>query len=150
MTNATLSIMAWDSSMRRKLLRLCKWQGSAPTNEVELLIISLRMPIDVHAHSVPPSVLETIRGRGGDYGVELTSAPACAECLRFAYGLQVRPFFPRLLENPARRAETMARIGITRQVLSIWADVFGYGLPSREGTAWHRLLNRSLGEWCGK
>lgn len=109
------------------------------------------MPIDVHAHSIPSSILETMRAGGQDYGVTLTVAtPACAECLRFAYGLQVRPFFPRLLEDRARRAESMCKAGITRQVLSIWADVFGYGLPSRQGAAWHRLLNRSLGEWCEK
>jgi aminocarboxymuconate-semialdehyde decarboxylase len=109
------------------------------------------MPIDVHAHYVPPAVLETLRDRGADYGVSVTARPpACSECLEFAYGLQVRPFFPRLLEDAGRRVEHMERQGITKQVLSIWTDIFGYGIDSRRGTAWHRLLNSALAAWCAK
>lgn len=109
------------------------------------------MPIDVHAHYVPPAILDALRDRGADYGVAVTAKPpACAQCLEFAYGLQVRPFFPRLLEDPSRRVENMQRQGITKQVLSIWTDIFGYGLASRQGTAWHRLLNRSLAAWCAR
>jgi aminocarboxymuconate-semialdehyde decarboxylase len=107
------------------------------------------MPIDVHAHYVPPAILETLREQGANYGIAVTAKPpACAECLAFSYGLRVRPFFPRLLEDPARRLENMHRQGVTRQILSVWTDIFGYGLPSPQGTAWHRLLNRSLAAWC--
>jgi len=109
------------------------------------------MPIDVHAHCVPPAILELLRDRGADYGVSVTAQqPACAECLEFAYGLRVRPFFPRLLEDAGRRVAHMDRQGITKQVLSIWTDIFGYGLASRQGTAWHRLMNSSLAAWCAQ
>ena len=109
------------------------------------------MPIDVHAHYVPPSILDSIHDRGAALGVTvLGNPPACEQCLRFAYGLQVRPFFPRLVEEPAARLENMRKQGIDRQVLSIWTDIFGYALPPDQGKAWHRLLNQSLGQWCAR
>lgn len=107
------------------------------------------MAIDVHAHYVPARVLETVRDRGADLGVQVTSqAASCAECLQFAYGLKVRPFFPRLIEDAGRRKAHMDVQGITKQVLSIWTDIFGYGLPAAQGTTWHRVLNELLGTWC--
>jgi aminocarboxymuconate-semialdehyde decarboxylase len=39
----------------------------------------------------------------------------------------------------------MARMGVDRQILSVWADLFGYGMPAAEGARWHRLLNETLG-----
>jgi aminocarboxymuconate-semialdehyde decarboxylase len=44
--------------------------------------------------------------------------------------------------------DAMSATGIQRQVLSMWADVFGYGLPIDQGSAWHRLLNDKLAEFC--
>ncbi len=111
------------------------------------------MPTDVHAHYVPPRVLSALRDRGIDYGVSLVAVPpACHECLRFAYGLQIRPFssFTHLLEPVSARVERMDRIGIDRQVLSLWPDIFGYGLPVDQRARWHRLLNDELGAWCSQ
>ena len=111
------------------------------------------MPIDVHAHYVPPRIVSALRDRGGDYGVSLVAVPpACHECLRFDYGLQVRPFasFSHLLEPVDARVARMDSIGIDRQVLSLWPDIFGYGLAVAAGTRWHRLLNQELGAWCAR
>lgn len=109
------------------------------------------MAIDVHAHYVPPLILERLREKASEYGVRVEGVPpACNQCLQFAYGLRVRPFFPRLVENVGERLERMAEQGIGKQVLSIWTDIFGHGLPAPQGNAWHRLLNRSLGEWCAR
>lgn len=109
------------------------------------------MPIDVHAHYVPPAILDRLSGKAEVYGISvLGTGPACARCLEFAYGLRARPFPPRLVEDIGERRENMRRQGITRQVLSIWTDIFGYGLPGARGKAWHRLLNGSLGEWCAR
>lgn len=33
-----------------------------------------------------------------------------------------------------------------RQILSGWADLFGYGMPAAEGARWCRLFNETLGE----
>ena len=111
------------------------------------------MPTDIHAHYVPPRVLDVLRDRGSDFGVALIAAPpACHECLRFEYGLQVRPFasFSHLLEPVAARIGRMDRVGIDRQVLSLWPDIFGYGLPADKAARWHRLLNDELGAWCAQ
>lgn len=109
------------------------------------------MAIDVHAHYVPKAVLEKLEAGGGRYGVKVVQdEPSCRQCLRFDHGLQVRPFFPRLLEEPAARIGWMEEAGLERQILSVWADIFGYGLSAEQGAAWHRLLNESLGEFCAK
>ncbi len=106
------------------------------------------MPIDVHAHYVPLEILEPLASRAQEFGVRVVeTAPGC-QCLHFEYGLQIRPFFDKLVEPVAARLASMDAAGIDRQVLSSWADVFGYGLPAHKGAAWHRLLNDSLARHC--
>jgi aminocarboxymuconate-semialdehyde decarboxylase len=107
------------------------------------------MPIDCHAHYVPGKILDRLAGESARYGVNVVEhEPTCQKCLRFEYGVQVRPFFAKLVEPVAQRLESMQRTGIERQVLSAWADIFGYGLPGEKGEAWHRLLNDLLAEFC--
>jgi aminocarboxymuconate-semialdehyde decarboxylase len=101
------------------------------------------MAIDVHAHFVPKTIVETLRDAGKDYGIDLVETePGCHAC-RFAHGLQARPFFDGLMNVDLRLAE-MEREGVARQILSLWGDVFGYGLPVDKGAAWHGLLNDGL------
>jgi aminocarboxymuconate-semialdehyde decarboxylase len=106
------------------------------------------MPIDVHAHYVPPRLLELVEREGARCGVAVAEhPPACQKFLRFEYGLQVRPFFEKLIEPVDERLASMARTGIDRQVLSVWTDIFGYGLAPEKGEAWHRMLNGVLAEF---
>jgi aminocarboxymuconate-semialdehyde decarboxylase len=106
------------------------------------------MAIDVHAHYVPPRILEVLQQEGSRYGIAIEGHEPSCQCLHFDYGLKCRPFFPRLLEEPAKRIERMEQTGIDRQVLSGWTDVFAYGLETEKGTAWHRLMNESLAALC--
>jgi aminocarboxymuconate-semialdehyde decarboxylase len=107
------------------------------------------MPIDCHAHYVPGKILELLAGESARYGVKVVEhEPSCRKCLRFEYGVQIRPFFAKLVEPVSQRLESMQRTGIERQVLSAWADIFGYGLPGAKGEAWHRLLNDLMGEFA--
>ena len=107
------------------------------------------MPIDVHAHYVPPSVVETIEGRASEFGLSVVKHPPTCTCaLHFDYGLKVRPFFPKLIEPVERRLEAMAQQGVDRQVLSMWADIFGHGLPRATAQQWHRYLNEHLSKLC--
>ena len=107
------------------------------------------MPIDVHAHYVPHRLIDTLEEHARDYGVSLVKTPPqCA--LHFDYGLKIRPFFPKLIEFVEQRLAGMAAQGVTTQVLSIWPDIFAYGLPSPVGARWHRLLNECLSELCNK
>jgi aminocarboxymuconate-semialdehyde decarboxylase len=105
------------------------------------------MPIDVHAHYVPQRIITTLEERAKDFGVSLVKTPPqCA--LHFDYGLKVRPFFPKLIEPVSARLDGMAGQGVTCQVLSVWPDIFAYGLPAPSASRWHRLLNESLSELC--
>jgi aminocarboxymuconate-semialdehyde decarboxylase len=107
------------------------------------------MPIDVHAHYVPHRLIDTLENRARDFGVSLVKTPPqCA--LHFDYGLKVRPFFPKLIEPEPQRLDGMAAQGVTCQVLSVWPDIFAYGLPSAVASHWHRLMNECLSDLCGR
>lgn len=107
------------------------------------------MPIDVHAHYVPPSVLDSVERRAHEFGLSVVKhPPSCTCAFHFDYGLKVRPFFPKLVEPLTERLETMSRQGIDRQVLSSWADIFAYGLRREHAKSWHRFLNHHLADLC--
>lgn len=103
--------------------------------------------VDVHAHFVPPTVLETLADEGAALGISLVEKAPGSRCCRFDHGLEARPFLPGLLDVDARLRE-MDGQRVQRQVLSVWTDVFGYGLDPAKCRAWHRLLNDALGELC--
>ena len=107
------------------------------------------MPIDVHAHYVPPQLIDAVRARGAEIGVSLIASPGNAPpALRFDYGFAVRPFFPRLVEPVAARKAWLSEQRIDHQILGTWPDIFAYGLPPAACQAWHRMLNDTLAEWC--
>ena len=103
------------------------------------------MAIDAHAHYVPPSILEAVEQNPSRYGSRLDGPPGAGGCLCYDYGLTLRPFYHELLDLDDRW-EVMARQGVDRQILSVWADLFGYGMPAADGANWHRLMNHRLGE----
>lgn len=109
--------------------------------------MSVTGAIDVHAHYVPPRVIERLSGVGAELGIKLfEETPGCT-CLHFDHGLKVRPFFETLLDMDKRR-DAMERQGVGCQILSAWADIFGYGMPADAGARWHRLLNECLARAC--
>lgn len=103
--------------------------------------------VDAHAHFVPPAVLDTLAARGSELGITLVDKAAGARCCRFDDGLEVRPFLPGLLDLDARLAE-MDGQRVQRQILSVWTDIFGYGLDASRCNAWHRILNDGIAELC--
>ncbi len=103
------------------------------------------MPIDIHAHYVPPQLIAAVRAHGAEIGVRLVGSP---EALQFDYGFKVRPFFARLIEPVAARRAWLADKRIDRQIVATWPDIFAYGLPPPACEAWHHILNDTLGEWC--
>ncbi len=107
------------------------------------------MPVDVHAHYVPPSLLEALETRAQDFGLSLVKhPPSCSCAIHFNHGPKVRPFFPKLVETVPQRVASMAQQGVDRQVLSMWADIFGYGLSAEHACAWHRFLNEQVAALC--
>lgn len=103
--------------------------------------------IDVHAHMVPPDVVDTLAARGRDFGIDLVETQPGCHCCRFESGMQVRPFFDSLM-NTDHRLGQMDDQGVDREVLSIWTDIFGYDLPAAKGALWHTALNDSLARHC--
>jgi len=108
------------------------------------------MAIDVHAHYVPPSIIEKLLTDGASMGIDVVESEPQCHCLHFHYGLKCRPFFSRLLESPQARIESMQAQGVQKQILCGWVDVFGHGLEDSQGKRWHELLNNSMGEFCAK
>jgi aminocarboxymuconate-semialdehyde decarboxylase len=106
------------------------------------------MPIDIHAHYVPPQLIDAIAARGKDIGVRLVPSDGAPPALHFDYGFKVRPFFPRLIEPVAARRAWLDEQGIDLQVVGTWPDIFGYGLAREACVAWHRMLNDTLAAWC--
>jgi aminocarboxymuconate-semialdehyde decarboxylase len=107
------------------------------------------LPIDIHAHYIPPQLIDAVAARGSDLGVRLVrSAGDGPPALHFDYGFKVRPFFPRLVEPVGERLAWLDEQGIDLQIVGTWPDIFGYGLPADACAAWHRMLNDTLAEWC--
>ena len=107
------------------------------------------MPIDVHAHYVAPSILDAVESRAKDFGLSVIKhPPGCACAIHFDYGLKIRPFFSKLIEPVTDRLVALDKQGVDRQVLSCWADIFAYGLPSTQAKDWHRFLNQHLAKLC--
>jgi aminocarboxymuconate-semialdehyde decarboxylase len=106
------------------------------------------MPIDVHAHYVPPQLIDAVAARGNDIGVRLVQSGGAAPALHFDYGFKVRPFFPRLVEPVGERLAWLDEQGIDVQLVGTWPDIFGYGLATDACIAWHRMLNDTLAAWC--
>ncbi|ETW96850.1 MAG: hypothetical protein ETSY1_24955 [Candidatus Entotheonella factor] len=103
------------------------------------------MRIDMHAHYVPPKAIEAIERDATSYGIHLEEAANGAQCACFNYGLKIRPF-PKPLLDLEQRWQVMDTMQVDRQILSGWADMFGYGMPAEEGARWCRLFNETLGE----
>ena len=106
------------------------------------------MTIDAHAHYVPPQMIEALEARGRGFGVSLHHGPSCQCALHFDAGPKVRPFFPELIEPMDKRLAAMDAMGVQRQVLSTWADIFGPHLSGARASEWHRFLNEGLARCC--
>jgi aminocarboxymuconate-semialdehyde decarboxylase len=106
------------------------------------------MPIDIHAHYVPPQLIDAVAARGQDIGVRLVRSDGAPPALHFDYGFKVRPFFPRLIEPVGERRAWLDAQGIDLQIVGTWPDIFGYGLAADACVAWHRMLNDTLAAWC--
>jgi aminocarboxymuconate-semialdehyde decarboxylase len=106
------------------------------------------MPVDIHAHYVPPQLIAAIGARGKEIGVQLVKSGEAQPALHFDYGFKVRPFFPRLVEPVAQRHAWLDEQKIDLQIVGTWPDIFGYGLARDACVAWHRMLNDTLAEWC--
>lgn len=107
------------------------------------------MKIDVHAHYVPPSVLDRIEKDGPAYGIEIAEITPQGPRLRLGEGrTPARPILAPARDLPQRR-QTLKDEHLDQQILSAWMDVVGYALPVEKAVKWSRLLNACMREDLG-
>ncbi|MCW5603487.1 MAG: amidohydrolase [Burkholderiales bacterium] len=102
-----------------------------------------QMVIDIHAHYTPGLLFERFDAQmERATGVKLVRG-AAGLALQFPGDGKPRLVMPRLCDLAERRA-WMDRNGIDHQLVGGWLESFGYELPSREGLAWSRHINRCM------
>lgn len=104
------------------------------------------MNIDVHAHHIPPAVLERLKKDGAPYGVEIAASTPAGPRLSFGQGLEpIRPILKELQDINDRKSR-LKQSKVDQQILSTWLDIVGYNLPVDKGCQWSRMLNESMAE----
>ena len=103
-----------------------------------------QMPIDTHAHLVPPTLVEEARKSGKSLGVRVEDTPQGA-ALQFEGLVPLRPPSGNLAKLEPR-LEWMDKQGISTQFVASWLDIQGYTLKPESAATWARLLNEHLVE----
>ena len=100
------------------------------------------MAVDVHAHVVPPSLGGAVRAGRAPDGIRV-EAKDTGDVFHLEADHRANPVIGPLTDLDAREA-WMDRRGVDHQLLSVWADLYGYGLDPDTGAAWSRLVNEHL------
>lgn len=99
------------------------------------------MSIDIHAHVIPPSLLEVLAASDEKYGVEVLRREG-QQLIRLP-GAEPLGLRPDLLDL-AQRLAVMDRAGVTTQVLSSWINLTAYTLDAPAGARFCRAFNEAL------
>ncbi|HEV2186762.1 MAG TPA: amidohydrolase family protein [Stellaceae bacterium] len=100
------------------------------------------MIIDTHAHVVPATMLDAMRGQPKLFrSVKLHDA--ASPRMEFGAGGPGRPIQPRL-HDLAQRKEWLQKARVDHQLVGGWTDVYGYDLPPEEGADWARFYNEHI------
>lgn len=100
--------------------------------------------VDVHAHCVPPALLERLRAEDGRHGITVEERDGRA-LVHVAGGTSIGPVKPALLDTTHRLA-AMEAARVDVQVLSGWMDLAATALPAAVATRYARMFNESLAE----
>jgi aminocarboxymuconate-semialdehyde decarboxylase len=100
--------------------------------------------IDLHAHLIPPRLVETLRREGARYGVEF-AGPADAPTIRLEGSSWTKPL-PIPLTRVAERLATIDRQGIDLQVQAPWVDFSAYTMPVPLAEKFSELQNETIAE----
>src|SRR5262249_42925994 len=99
--------------------------------------------IDTHAHVVPATLIEALRGQKGLFpSVKLHDSGPMPR-LEFAGLGPGRPIQPRLHDLATRR-EWLRQARGDHQLVGGWTDVYGYDLAGAEGADWARFYNEHM------
>lgn len=102
------------------------------------------MTYDVHAHCVPPALIDFLREEGRAIGIELVSDDR-GESAIIAGRVRLPPFRGILSDLDERLAHMDAQ-GVDVQFLSGWIDLTAYALPSETAVRYSRRFNELLAE----
>lgn len=102
---------------------------------------------DIHAHCIPPALIDLLRTDGPRLGIELRDEGRGEQAV---IGDQVKlaPFNPALSDMDARIG-AMDATGVDVQLLSGWVDLTAYALDADAGARYSRLYNEILVEEAG-
>lgn len=100
------------------------------------------MAYDVHAHCIPPMVLDALDAQEHDLGVEIATIDDRRRLVIGGTPAHM-PLHPGLSDLDARLA-AMNAAGVDVQLLSSWIDLTAYALPVAQGARLARLFNESV------
>ena len=101
------------------------------------------MNIDIHAHFVPPALLDELVG--GKHAFASVKTTGAKDTIRVAFNNEEpkRAVLTAMSDVPLRR-RLLEEQAIDKQVVAGWVDLFGYSLPAAEGADWARYLNEHM------
>jgi aminocarboxymuconate-semialdehyde decarboxylase len=100
------------------------------------------MTFDVHAHCIPPGLVDTLRRDRDRYEIEIVDDQRGASAL-IAGRVKAGPLRADLQDVGARLA-SMERTGVDIQLVSSWIDLTAYALSPPAGSRYARMFNESL------
>ncbi|HTT80878.1 MAG TPA: hypothetical protein VMF86_14480, partial [Stellaceae bacterium] len=103
------------------------------------------MIIDTHAHVVPATMLDALRGNPKLFPSVHLHGDGPAPRLAFADGAPGRPIQSRLSDLGDRR-EWLKGARVDRQLVGGWTDVYGYELTGSEAADWARFYNEHMAQ----
>jgi aminocarboxymuconate-semialdehyde decarboxylase len=103
---------------------------------------------DIHAHCIPPALIDLLRSEGPGLGIEMRDDDQ-GEHAVIADRVELAPFNPALSDMDARLA-AMDATGVDVQLLSGWVDLTAYALDGDAGARYSRRYNEILVEYAGQ
>ncbi|MGA7270404.1 MAG: amidohydrolase family protein [Acidimicrobiia bacterium] len=97
---------------------------------------------DVHAHCIPPDLIDLLGTDGARFGIELVTGER-GKMAVLADGTRLGPLRPDLGDMEARVA-AMDEAGVDVQFLSGWVDLTAYAMQPEPGAAYSRRFNQIL------
>jgi aminocarboxymuconate-semialdehyde decarboxylase len=103
---------------------------------------------DIHAHCIPPRLIDLLREEGSRLGIELVN-DGTGEHAVIGGRVKLGPFRPILSDLDAR-LEAMDDAGVDVQLISSWIDLTAYALDGAAGAEYSRLFNEILVDEAAK
>jgi aminocarboxymuconate-semialdehyde decarboxylase len=103
------------------------------------------MTFDVHAHHMPPEMMDLLRVEGRNLDVEVAKNDRGEELIVLGGRLEVGPL-PAALGDRAARLAAMDAAGVQTQLLSHRTELSAYGLRGDAGPRYSRAFNRVMAD----